>query len=405
MERRLAAILAADIVGYSGLMEFDETRTLERQNNLRVQVLDPTIQEHHGRVFKLMGDGLLAEFPSVIDAVNCAVEMQRKLGDSETDIPDEDRIKYRIGINSGDVIIDGDDIHGDGVNVASRLEQLAHPGGICIAGAAHDQMRTKVDFGFELIGDVQVKNIDRPIQAFRVLADPKNAGKVARSARPAKKPFHNKAVTTAILAIVILLVVGTWIWVQRSELFGFKTETIADAKPSFASVAVLPLDDLSIGDKKGYLSDALSEGIITELARFSQFKVIARNSSFQFRESPTDIREIGKTLDVDYVIEGSQQYDGEQVRVTVQLIETASGNHVYVEKLDSKIKDLFKLQDEIVGHVASKIGGTILSHVPTKRSANEVDSLLRGLQSRKILRIFSRENWEKALALERTSVR
>ena len=296
MERRLAAILAADIVGYSGLMEIDETRTLERQNNLRVQVLDPTIQEHHGRVFKLMGDGLLAEFPSVIDAVNCAVEMQRKLGDSETDIPDEDRIKYRIGINSGDVIIDGDDIHGDGVNVASRLEQLAHPGGICIAGAAHDQMRTKVDFGFELIGDVQVKNIDRPIQAFRVLADPKDARKVARSARPAKKPIHYNAVTTAILAIVILLVVGTSIWVQRSELFGFKTEIIADAKPSFASVAVLPLDDLSIGDKKGYLSDALSEGIITELARFPQFKVIARNSSFQFRESPIDIREIGKSL-------------------------------------------------------------------------------------------------------------
>lgn len=200
-------------------------------------------------------------------------------------------------------------------------------------------------------------------------------------------------------AIVVVLAVSAFatIWM----FFGYQATPRSDNPV----VAVLPLDDLSTANHKGYLSDALSEGIITELARFSQFKVIARNSSFQFRDTPTDIRKIGEILGADYVIEGSQQFDGENLRVSIQLIETDTGTHVLAEKMDRKISDLFTIQDQIVDLVASKVGGAVLTHLPIKRSANEVDSLLRGLQARRLMRNFNRENWEKALALEETSIR
>ena len=348
---------------------------------------------------------MLAEFPSVIDAVNCAVAMQQIISAAETDVRDEDRIRYRIGINSGDVVVDGDDVQGDGVNVASRLEQLADPDGICISGAAYDQMRSKVDIGFELLGDVQVKNIDRPIQAYRVLNDSGDVGKAVRTAKSTSGSRSPKTIAALVATFIAVLAIGAWAWFQWGDSGKNGTPVVADTLNASPAIAVLPLDDLSNGDNKGYLSDALSEGIITELARFPQFKVIARNSSFQFRDSPTDIREIGKTLGVDYVLEGSQQYDGENVRVTIQLIEAKSGTHIFANKLDRKIEDLFKLQDEIVGIVSSKIGGTLIDYLPEKRVAGEVSSSLRSLQARKMLQNFSRENWEKALALEQISVR
>lgn len=402
MERRLAAILAADIVGYSRLMEADETATLQRQSALQDQVLQPLIEAHNGRIFKLMGDGLLVEFSSVIDAVNCAVEMQRELSGKEAHLDEEDRIQYRIGINSGDVVIDGEDIFGDGVNIAARLEKLARPGGICISGTAYDQMRTKVDFGFERIDGVPVKNIKRKIEAYHVLTDPDVAGMVLPSPTSISSRAPKITIAAALTAVV-LVIAGIAVWLQMAE--PPQDTEATKATTSHPSIAVLPLADLSSGEEKGYLSDALSEGIITELARFPEFKVIARNSSFQFRDGPVDVREIGEALGVDYVIEGSQQYDGETIRVTIQLVETESGTQVFTEKIDHDLDDLFLIQDEIVGHVVSKIGDTVLNHVPTQRTANEVDSMLRSMQARKLLRNFNRDNWEKALEIERTSVR
>lgn len=405
MERRLAAILAADIVGYSRLMESDETETLNRQTFHRDHIIRPLVEEHSGRIFKLMGDGLLVEFSSVIDAVNCAVGMQQQLTDKEAAHDDGDRIKYRIGINSGDVVIDGDDVYGDGVNIAARLESLARPGGICISGAAYEQMRSKVDLDFELVGEVAVKNIKRKIQAYNVLTGSEVADEAAATTGFVPKATRPRYSIAAVVFGIVLIVGGATLWFQRGEAPPGTDNVTVNTGPSPASIAVLPLDDLSVGANRGYLSDALSEGIIAELARYPEFRVIARNSSFQFRDDAVDIRKIQEELGVDYVIEGSQQYDGEQVRVTVQLIETDSGTHIFTERLDRQLDDLFQIQDEIVGHVVARIGDTVLNHIPTKRSEKEVDSVLRSMQARKVLRNFSRENWEKALEIERTSIR
>ena len=313
MERRLAAILAADVVGYSRLIRADEEGTLARLKALRNEIIDPKVAEHNGRIVKLMGDGMLAEFASVVDAVRAATEAQRSITEHNAGLPEDKRIVFRIGINLGDVVIDGDDIQGDGVNVAARLEGLARPGGVCVTGMVYEGVRDRIDLPFEDLGDLEVKNIDRPVRVWQWVAD---GPMLTSAAKKANEPL---------------------------------------SLPDKASIAVLPLDSMSDNRDHEYLADGMTEDIITLLARVPSFFVIARNSTFSYKGKRPDIRQVGRELGVRYVVEGSLRPIGDRVRVTIQLIEAATGNHLWAERFDRAADDLFEVQDEITNAIVSRL--------------------------------------------------
>ena len=309
VERKLAAILAADVAGYSRLMGADEEGTLARLKAHRKELIDPEIAEHRGRVVKTTGDGILIEFPSVVDAVRCAVQMQQRMDSRNAEIPAERQIRFRIGINLGDIIIDGDDIHGDGVNLAARLEGLAEPGGICVSDDAYRQVRDKLDYRFEDLGERRLKNIARPMRVYGVSA----------LNEPAK-------------------------------------EKQALALPDKPSIAVLPFTNLSGDPEQEYFADGVAEDIITALAKFHSFLVIARNSSFTYKGRAIDVKEVARDLGVRYVVEGSVRKAGRRVRVTAQLIDVESSSHVWAERYDRELEDIFLVQDEITQSIAAAIG-------------------------------------------------
>ena len=313
MERRLAAVLAADVVGYTRLIRADEEGTIAALKALHADLIGPKIAEHHGRIVKLMGDGMLVEFASVVDAVRAAVETQQAVAIHHSGHPKDKRIDLRVGINLGDVVIDGDDIHGDGVNVASRLESLSEPGGICVSGNVYEEVRDRTDFAFEDLGEQQVKNIDRCVRVWRWVAE------------------------------------GSAVTVEASKV----SEPIS--LPDKASIAVLPLDNMSDSRDYEYLADGITEDIITLLARIPSFLVIARTSTFSYKGQQRDIREVGRELGVRYVVEGSLRPIGERLRVTIQLIEAESGNHLWAGRFDRAASDLFDVQDEITTAIVSRL--------------------------------------------------
>jgi adenylate cyclase len=307
MERRLAAILAADVVGYSRLMEADEAGTLSALKSHRKDLIDPRVAEHHGRVVKLMGDGALIEFGSVIDAVEFAVAVQQSMIERNAKVPDIRQIEFRIGINIGDIIVEGEDIYGDGVNVAARLETLSDPGSICVAQNVFNQVKNKVDLGFEDMGEQKVKNITEPVRAYRV-----------QLPRP----------------------------------------SVIDASPVLPdkpSIAVLPFNNMSGDPEQEYLSDGITEDIITALSRLRWFLVIARNSTFVYKGRSVDVKQVGRELGVRYVLEGSVRKAGNRVRITAQLVDATSGAHYWAQNFDRELTDIFELQDDITRSVASAI--------------------------------------------------
>jgi adenylate cyclase len=313
VKRRLAAILAADVVGYSRLMGTDEAGTRARFNDHLNELIQPSIADRQGRIVKTLGDGLLVEFASVVDAVQCAVEIQNNMVARNADEPVEQRMDFRIGVNLGDVIIEGDDIHGDGVNVAARLEALADPGGICISGDVHRQCRGKVEVTFEDLGEQEVKNIQEPVQAFRVVMAPSAPDEAIAVPQLTDKP----------------------------------------------SIAVLPFANMSGDPDQEYFSDGITEDIITALSRWRTIPVIARNSTFVYKGQSVDIRKVGEELGVRYVLEGSVQKAGTRIRITAQLIEAGTNHHVWAEQYDRDLEDIFALQDEIVQRIAAIIEPTI----------------------------------------------
>jgi TolB-like protein/Tfp pilus assembly protein PilF len=310
VERRLAAILVADMVGYSRLMEVDEAGTIARQKDHREKLIDPAITAHNGRIVKATGDGLLVEFASVVDATESAVAIQRAMAERETDVPEDHRIRYRIGVNLGDIVIDGDDILGEGVNIAARLESLAAPGGICISGKVLDEVRGKVEPAFEDIGEHRVKNIKRAVRVYRV----RMAGAAGAEAGPPALELGDKP-----------------------------------------SVAVLPFDNLSGDPEQEYFSDGITEELITALSRIRWFFVAARNSSFSYKGTSTDVRRIANDLGVRYVLEGSVRKAGNQVRITAQLIDGSTGNHVWAERYDRELGSVFDLQDQITERIVGAL--------------------------------------------------
>ena len=327
MERRLAAILAADAVGYSRLIRADEEGTLAAFRTLRVDVIGRRIAEHHGRIFKLMGDGLLAEFASAVDAVRAAAETQQSVAEFNAALPLDKRIVFRIGVNLGDVVIDGEDVHGDGVNVASRLESLADPGGVCMSAAVYDQVRDRLALPFVDMGERQVKNIDRPVHVWRLAGVPTEA------------PQNAAAVS----------------------------DRTAPDKPA---IAVLPFVNMSADPEQEYFADGLTEDIITALTYWHYLSVIARNSCFAYKNKAVDIKQAGRELGARYLLEGSVRKTGARLRITAQLIDGASGHHLWAEKYDRQIDDLFDVQDEIVQRIAAVVAPR-LATAEFKRSTDK----------------------------------
>lgn len=342
MERRLAAILAVDVVEYTRLMNANEAGTLARLRSLRIEVVQPKIGEHKGRIAKLMGDGLLAEFPSAVKAVQCAIELQEAISTREADVSDEERIRLRIGVNLGDVIVEDADVYGTGVNVAVRLEALAEPGGVCISGQVFDMIDSSLGARFNDAGERQLKNIAKPVRIFTLAVDGSGDDKT-----------------------------------QADAL----TPHSASNSPS---IAVLPFDNLSGDREQEYFSDGITEDIITELSRFRELSVVSRSSSFSFKNTSISLRDIGLKLGVQYVVEGSLRKAGNRVRVTVQLLDADADKHIWAERYERDLEDIFELQDDVVRRISGTLVGR-LEHERhekvKKRSPNQLrayDLYLRG---------------------------
>jgi TolB-like protein/class 3 adenylate cyclase len=357
MQRKLTTILATDVVGYSRLMGEDEAGTLDALKTHRRELLDPKAAQYGGRTIKLMGDGALMEFASVVDAVAFAVEIQCALRDYNADLPGDKRIDYRVGINIGDVIVEGDDIYGDGVNVAARLEGQAEPGGICMARNVYNQVKGKLDLTFEHMGEKEVKNIAEPVSIYRLLLDEKAAALVTPVVRETAKGASQWWPVAAATAVVLLLAAGGVFWWQpwKPEVEPASMERMAFPLPDKPSIAVLPFTNLSDDPNQEYFGDGLAEDLITDLSRISGLFVIARNSSFSYKGQQVKVRQVAEELGVRYVLEGSVRRAGNQVRINAQLIDATTGGHVWAERYDRDLNDIFKLQDEVIGNIVSAL--------------------------------------------------
>jgi adenylate cyclase len=342
MERKLAAILAADVVGYSALMAADEAGTFARLRADRRELFGPEIKKHHGRIFKLMGDGLLAEFGSVVDAVECAVTLQRGMAERNASVPESKHIEVRIGINLGEVIVEGEDRYGDGVNVAARLQQLAEPGGICVSGKVSKEVEKKLAFGFEPMGEHQMKNIAEPIACYRV---------ILQSSPPSKLEWP-----------------------------------VAPKSPNKATIAVLPFINMSGDPEQEYFSDGITEDIITDLSKISGLHVAARNTVFTYKSKPIKVQQAAQELGVRFVLEGSVRKAGSRVRVTGQLIDSKDGGHVWADRYDRELTDIFAIQDEITHAIVDQLKVKLLPEekkaiaTPPTKNVEAYTYYLRGRQ-------------------------
>ena len=377
IERRLAAILAADVAGYSRLTGVDEEGThVQLQAHLRALV-DPKVAEHRGRVVKNTGDGMLAEFGSVVDAMRCALDVQRGMAERNAEVPDEKRIEFRIGINVGDIIIDRGDIFGDGVNVAARLEGLAKSGGICLSDDAHRQVRGKFDVTFEDAGERQLKNIARPVRVFQVALDDARLPKpiwqrhnAASAVLRAKWSTRVKAIGAAV--VLIAGVVGAALYFHLGSAPVRLPDQLAKPSERF-SIVVLPFANLSGDANQDYLADVISDELTTGFSRFRDSFVISRSTAFTYKGKPINVRQIGKDLGVRYALEGSVQPSGDRLRVNVQLIDTESDAHLWADRFDEDRSDLLQMQDAIVHRIAFAIGIKLTSERARKaqtRAAN-----------------------------------
>ena len=365
--RKIAAILVADVVGYSRLAGADEDRTLSRLRGLRSDLIDPSIAAHHGRTVKRTGDGSLVEFRSVVDAVRCAVEMQNGMLERNAGLSPERRIEFRIGVHLGDVVEEADgDLMGDGVNIAARLEGIAGPGAICLSEDAYRQVKGRLDLAVRDLGPTELKNIADPIRVYSLQvgapAETKPAEPVALKKRPWLGPL-----AAGIAALLIATAGGAWNFLGANRPGAVEAKgppPIAANAPTPAearhrSIVVLPFANLSNDPAQDYFADGVTESLTTDLSRLRGSFVIARNTAFSFKGKNIDVREIGKELGVRYVLEGSVQRDASRMRVNVQLIDAETGNHLWADRFDKPLADLFEMQDEIVGRVANQLGAEL----------------------------------------------
>jgi len=366
VERRLTAILAADVAGYSRLIGADEEGTLAQLKAFRKTLVDPTIAKHRGRIVKTTGDGMLVEFASAVDAARCAVEVQRGMADENTEIPQAKRIEFRIGIHLGDIIIDDNDIFGDGVNIAARLESIAVPGGISISRAVHDQVRDRINVCFDDKGEIALKNIARPVQVFAISGAEESKTTVSPESKPAL------------------------------------------ALPDKPSIAVLPFTNMSGDPEQDYFADGTAEDIITALSHFKALFVIARNSSFTYKGRAVDVKQIGRELGVRYVLEGSVRKAANRVRITGQLVDTATGAHLWADRFDGGLDDIFDLQDQVTESVVGAIAPVVEKAEIERAKRKPTESLdayalyLRGLA--RFYQYGSRQANDEALRLFNSAI-
>ncbi len=388
-KRKLTAILSADVKGYSRLMGEDEEGTI-RTLKVYMELITGFIQQHRGRVVSTGGDSVLAEFASVVAAVRCAVGIQEEFKDRNKELAEDRRMDFRIGINLGDVVEEGDNILGDGVNIAARLESLAEAGGICISGTVYDHIKNKLTLGYEYVGEQSVKNIKEPIRVYRVVMEPgvTKAGKGLRAKMKGKKPF---ALGIFAAFVVVVAVVALWQFYLRPAPPPHEVaskEKMAFPLPDLPSIAVLPFVNMSGDPKQEFFGDGITESIITALSKVPRLFVIARNSTFTYKGKPVKVKQVSEELGVRYVLEGSIQRSGDRVRITAQLIDALSGHHVWAERYERDLKDLFAVQDEVTLKILKamqvKMTESEEAHLLQKWNCSEnLECYLKYLEARK----------------------
>jgi len=407
-KRKLSAILSADVKGYSRLMGVDENDTVNRLKQYRALITD-IIQQYRGWVIDSPGDNIFSEFPSVVDATECAVKIQEDLKKKNSRLPEDRKMEFRIGINLGDVIDDGERIYGDGVNIAARIESLAEAGGICLSRTAYDQIKNKLELGYEYLGKHSVKNISEPVRVYRVLLEPEAAGKVIGERRKTVKWI------TIAAAIVLILAVGgtsSWFYFTGKSLKHkpASVHRMAFPLPDNPSIAVLPFDSLSEETTQEYIADGLTENIIAALSSISELLVIARNSTFIYKSKPVKIQQVSEELGVRYILEGSVQKYGDNLRITAQLIDATTGYHLWADRYDRNLKDLFTLQDEITLKIVKAMRIELTSGEQARlydKSTENLDSFLKVQEGDPYFLRFNeddnlkaRQFYEEALALD-----
>jgi len=359
--RKLTAIFSADVKGYSRLMGEDELATIRTLTSYR-QIMTALIEEHHGRVVDSPGDNILAEFPSVVDAVLCAVEIQKVLKNKNAQLPEERRMDFRIGINLGDVVEEEGRIYGDGVNIAARLEALAEPGGICVSGTVYEHIKNKVSLGEEYLGEHKVKNIAEPVPVYRILTEPG-----AKSGARSQRRIGRRRWSWLLLGLMTILILGAaaiLLWKSDFDSSQSPAEVGSEQAqstdlPDKLSIAVLPFENMSADPEQEYFSDGITEDIITDLSKISALFVIARNSTFVYKGQAVNIQDVGEELGAAYVLEGSVRKVDESVRITAQLIDATTGGHLWAERYDRDLEDIFAVQDEVVEKIVTALALTL----------------------------------------------
>jgi TolB-like protein/class 3 adenylate cyclase/cytochrome c-type biogenesis protein CcmH/NrfG len=467
VKRKLTAILSADVKGYSRLMGEDEESTARTLNTYK-EVMAGLVQHHHGRVVDAPGDNVLAEFASVVDAVRCAVEIQKELKTRNVELRENRRMEFRIGINLGDVIEEGDKILGDGVNIAARMESLSEAGGICISGTAYDQVENKLSLGYEYLGEQAVKNIAKPVRVYRVLMEPEAAGKVISEKKAKPRQWKSAAIGLMVFVIIVIAVIVIWKLytppLPQPEVASKEKITAAPSEkppatiptppappiettpkekvtpplpekvtkptpppvpkmevaskdkmafplPEKPSIAVLPFVNMSGDPKKDYLSDGITEEIINALSKIPSVFVIARNSTFTYKGKPVKVQQVSEEMGVQYVMEGSVQWSGDRVRITVQLIDALKGHHLFSERYDRELKDIFALQDEITKKalMAMRVAlrGDDAGAYASEKGTKNLDAYLKLLQAWEHMNVMNKDRMalarplvEEALALD-----
>jgi len=411
-KRKLTAILSADVKGYSRLMGDDEEATV-RTITAHREVMTGLIQGNNGRVVDAKGDNLLAEFASVLEAVRCAMVIQKELKVRNADLPEHRRMEFRIGINLGDVIEEEGTIYGDGVNIAARLEGLAEGGGICITGKVYEEVKNKLSLGYEYLGEQTVKNISEPVRAYRLLMEPEAVGKVIGEERPRPRRWWWAALTAVTAIVLVAGGITVWNFFLRSvppSVEPASVERMAFPLPDKPSIAVLPFVNMSEDPKQEYFSDGITEEIITGLSKIPKLFVIARNSTFTYKDKPVKVQQVAEELSVRYVLEGSVRRVGDKVRIAAQLVDAIIGHHLWSERYDRDMKDIFAIQDEITKEIMTALQVKLTIGEEARlfgRSTNNLEAYLKLLEGREYFLRFTkngniqgRKAFEEAIALD-----
>jgi len=395
-QRKITAIMSADVVGYSKLMGDDEAATVKTLENYK-NVMSALIEQHRGRVIDSPGDNMLSEFASVVDAVQCAVAIQKELKSRNSELPENRVMQFRIGINLGDVIHEEDRIYGDGVNIAARLESLADPGGICVSKTAFDHIETKLPLGYEFLGAQEVKNITRPVEAYRVLMEPRVTVAQVKKQKDLIPLWKRKAIISGIIvALTVIVGVVAWnVYFRPPQIESASLKKMAYELPDKPSIAVLPFVNIGGDTEQGYFCDGLTEEIITSLSKLPKLFVISRNSVFTYKGKPVNVNKVAEDLGVRYVLEGSIRKAGDKIRITAQLIDALSGHHLWAERYDRNLKEIFAVQDDLTKNIITALQVKLTEGEQIHLSSRGTDNLqayLKHLQAREMWQKMTKES-------------